>query len=100
MGTTEEIREFLAREFPQFKGIIEEVGDRGARIRRRVGVDDLRPGGTVSGPVLMAVADAAIYIAILGELRTGGAGCNNEFKHQFFAKTGAGSRCFGRLQTA
>ena len=68
MGTTEEIREFLTREFPQFKGIIEEVGDRGARIRRRVGVDDLRPGGTVSGPVLMAVADAAIYVAILGEL--------------------------------
>ena len=28
----------------------------------------LRPGGTVSGPVLMSIADIAIYIAILGEI--------------------------------
>ena len=26
------------------------------------------PGGTVAGPVMMGVADAAIYVAILGEL--------------------------------
>src|SRR5690606_19121575 len=30
--------------------------------------EDLRPGGTVSGPVLMAVADVALYVAILGEI--------------------------------
>ena len=29
---------------------------------------ELRPGGTVSGPVLMAVADVALYVAILGEI--------------------------------
>ncbi|MCE3283798.1 MAG: thioesterase superfamily protein, partial [Steroidobacteraceae bacterium] len=33
-----------------------------------VGPDELRPGGTVSGPVLMGVADAALYVAILGEI--------------------------------
>jgi acyl-coenzyme A thioesterase PaaI-like protein len=33
-----------------------------------VGVDELRPGGTVSGPVLMATADVALYVAILGEI--------------------------------
>lgn len=31
-------------------------------------VKQLRPGGTVSGPVLMSIADIAIYIAILGEI--------------------------------
>ena len=31
-------------------------------------VDELRPGGTVSGPVMMAVADFALYVAILGEI--------------------------------
>ena len=29
---------------------------------------ELRPGGTVSGPVLMSVADIALYVAILGKL--------------------------------
>ena len=33
-----------------------------------VGVEELRPGGTVSGPVLMTVADVALYVAILGEI--------------------------------
>ena len=28
----------------------------------------MRPGGTVSGPVLMAVADVALYVAIMGEI--------------------------------
>ena len=33
-----------------------------------VGTDELRPGGTVSGPVVMAVADVALYVALLGEI--------------------------------
>jgi acyl-coenzyme A thioesterase PaaI-like protein len=33
-----------------------------------VGVAELRPGGTVSGPVLMATADFALYVAILGRI--------------------------------
>ena len=32
------------------------------------GPDDLRPGGTVSGPVLMMVADVTLYVAILGAI--------------------------------
>ena len=33
-----------------------------------VGFNELRPGGTVSGPVLMTLADVAMYAALLGEL--------------------------------
>ena len=33
-----------------------------------MGVEELRPGGTVAGPVLMAVADVALYVALLGEI--------------------------------
>ena len=44
------------------------MGHRGATIRHRIGHDELRPGGTVSGPVMMAVADTALYVAILGEI--------------------------------
>lgn len=68
MPTKEEIAAFLAVEFPQTKCTVDAVGHLGATVRHTVGVDELRPGGTVSGPVLMAVADVALYVAILGEI--------------------------------
>ena len=68
MPTRDEIAAFLAREFPQAKCTVREVGDRGSVVTHAVGMSELRPGGTVSGPVLMSVADAALYVAILGEI--------------------------------
>ena len=68
MATKAEIVEFLAAEFPQSKCTVEAVGNASATIKHRVGTDELRPGGTVSGPVLMTVADVALYVAILGEI--------------------------------
>jgi acyl-coenzyme A thioesterase PaaI-like protein len=68
MSTKAEIIEFLAREFPQNKCVVEEVSPRSATVTHGVGIDELRPGGTVSGPVLMAVADVAIYVAVLGTI--------------------------------
>ncbi|MBK9626067.1 MAG: PaaI family thioesterase [Rhodocyclaceae bacterium] len=63
-----EILAFLSTEFPQTKCTVESVGAMAATVRHEVGIDELRPGGTVSGPVLMAVADVALYVAILGEI--------------------------------
>ena len=68
MATKIEIVEFLKRDFPQTKCIVDEVGNASATVRHPVGTDELRPGGTVSGPVLMAVADVALYVAVLGEI--------------------------------
>jgi len=68
MTTLETVREFLATTFPQAKGIVEQVGPLSATVRHPVGFDELRPGGTVSGPVLMATADFALYVAILGTI--------------------------------
>jgi len=65
---TQEIATFIAREFPQTKCTVEAVGAMGARVSHPIGADELRPGGTVSGPTLMAVADVALYVAILGEI--------------------------------
>ncbi len=39
-----------------------------ATVAHEIGPNELRPGGTVSGPVLMMVADTALYVAILGEI--------------------------------
>ena len=68
MPTQSEIAAFLVDEFPQNHCTVEAVGNAGATVRHRVGQDELRPGGTVSGPVMMTVADLALYVAILGEI--------------------------------
>jgi acyl-coenzyme A thioesterase PaaI-like protein len=68
MTTLETVRVFLATTFPQTKGIVEQVGHLSATVRHPVGFQELRPGGTVSGPVLMATADLALYVAILGTI--------------------------------
>lgn len=68
MPTLAELSAFLIQEFPQTQCTIEAVGNLGATIRHPVGPGELRPGGTVSGPVMMAVADVALYVAILGEI--------------------------------
>ncbi|MBQ24649.1 PaaI family thioesterase [Alcanivorax sp.] len=47
---------------------IEEVGARRARVRSPFRPSTLRPGGSISGPTMMGLADAAMYAAILGEL--------------------------------
>lgn len=68
MATKQELEQFFDQEFPQADFIIEHVGARAATLRKRISQAHLRPGGTVSGPVLMEIADAALYVAILGEL--------------------------------
>jgi len=68
VATKQVIAEFLAREFPQSKCVVEAIGERTSIISHAIGFDELRPGGTVSGPVLMTVADVGLYAAVLGEL--------------------------------
>jgi acyl-coenzyme A thioesterase PaaI-like protein len=68
MPTKAEIVDFLAREFPQSKCVVEEVSDRSATVSHPIGPAQLRPGDTVSGPLLMAVADVALYVAILSTI--------------------------------
>jgi acyl-coenzyme A thioesterase PaaI-like protein len=68
MPTKAEIIDLLAREFPQSRCVVEEVGERSATVSHPVGPAQLRPGNTVSGPLLMTVADVALYVAILGTI--------------------------------
>ena len=62
-ASKQQISEFLQAEFPQADGGIDEVAHHRAVVRHRVSDDHLRPGGTVSGPTLMATADFALYVA-------------------------------------
>lgn len=60
------ITALFRREFPQALAMTIEHAEPGfARVRRDVATADLRPGGTISGPTLMALADMATYVALL-----------------------------------
>lgn len=58
---------FLLAEFPQVADMftIEAVEPMGVTVRLRHDERHLRPGGTVSGPAMFALADVAVYLAIL-----------------------------------
>ncbi|MFC6672258.1 PaaI family thioesterase [Marinobacterium aestuariivivens] len=68
--TLEQLNEFLAEHFPQGDqyGALERVGPGSAVMRLSVSDQHLRPGGTVSGPVMMALADVAVYAALLTKI--------------------------------
>jgi uncharacterized protein (TIGR00369 family) len=71
--TVGELERFLAAEFPQGvnpeSGLsIEAVWDGGCRVRQAFRELHVRPGGTISGPTMMALADFAMYVAVLGAI--------------------------------
>lgn len=61
---------FLARDFAQVADdfAIDAVEADRLVVRLRVRDVHLRPGGTVSGPAMFALADVAVYLAILSRL--------------------------------
>ena len=48
--------------------VTEEIGHGNARVRLPAGDAHLRPGGTLSGPAQMALADFTMYAALLGAI--------------------------------
>ena len=68
--TVDELQRFLEDAFPELPPtyVVEEVSDRGARLRLPVTGSHRRPGGTVSGPALMALADCTAWMVILGQI--------------------------------
>ncbi len=47
---------------------IERVDLDGIRVRQPTGDGDLRPGGTISGPTLMSMADGVAYMVVLSRI--------------------------------
>src|SRR6202000_7134 len=70
--TIPELEMFLRAEFPQAFGrgdiLIEQADGASCRLRQRYGEQMLRPGGTISGPTLMALADFAMYVVLLSAI--------------------------------
>jgi uncharacterized protein (TIGR00369 family) len=60
-------------EFPQFynsdSGVsIEQAWHHGCRVRQAYRDSFVRPGGTISGATIMALADFALYVAVLASI--------------------------------
>jgi uncharacterized protein (TIGR00369 family) len=68
--TAAELQRFLLEAFPDNPPttVVEEVADWGVRLRLPVGPMHMRPGGTVSGPSIMALADSAAWLAVLSQI--------------------------------
>ncbi|WP_051205919.1 PaaI family thioesterase [Oceanospirillum maris] len=66
--SADDVMALLHREFPQHIGVVTAVDEKGAVMRLEVDDSHLRPGGTVSGPTMMALADICLYVAILGQI--------------------------------
>lgn len=66
----DELHDFLHREFSQVAAdyTVEAVGPMTARVRFAPDDRHLRPGGTISGPTIFALADCAVYLAIIAHV--------------------------------
>lgn len=68
--TIAEITAFLDQVFPQIDGLFEitTLTPAQTHVRMRVSTAQLRPGGTVSGPAMFALADVSFYVATLARI--------------------------------
>ena len=71
--TKEELTRLLERDFPETfnaaSGVrLEALWHGGCRVRQAFQDDQLRPGGTISGPTMMRLTDVAMYLAVLSAI--------------------------------
>jgi uncharacterized protein (TIGR00369 family) len=89
-----ELEKFLRYEFPQaFSNddiSIESADGTSCLLRQRYSDRMLRPGGTVSGPTLMALADFAMYVVLLSAIGPIGLAVTTNLNINFLRKGTAG----------
>jgi uncharacterized protein (TIGR00369 family) len=71
--SVKELERLLGAEFPEMFNsqsgyVIEQVWSSGCRVRKQFDARSLRPGGTIAGTTMMALADFATYVAILATI--------------------------------
>ena len=85
-----ELEKFLREEFPQAFSdgdiTIESADGQTCLLRRRFDERMLRPGGTVSGPTLMAMADFAMYVVLLSAIGPVGLAVTTNLNINFLRK--------------
>src|SRR5258707_15815807 len=89
-----ELERYLHVEFPQvFRSgdiSIESADGASCLLRRRYSDQMLRPGGTISGPTLMALADCAMYVVLLSAIGPVGLAVTTNLNINFLRKAPPG----------
>lgn len=90
-----ELEARLTAEFPEMFNpdsgyAIEDLWHGGVIVRRHYHPRSLRPGGTVSGPSIMALADFAIYLAVLSAIGWKPLAVTTNFNINFLRKPAPG----------
>ncbi len=91
---------FMQTEFPQVASQfrIERVAPMEADVRLLVGEQHLRPGGTVSGPSMFALADLAMYAVLLAMIGPVALAVTTNASIDFMRKPEAGRDLIGRAR--
>ena len=94
------LTDFLTREFAQVAGdfAVERADEAGVTLRLRVSDKHLRPGGTVSGPTIFALADVALYLAILARIGPVALAVTTSCAVDFMRKPAAGRDLLGEAR--
>lgn len=89
---TEELTALLAEIFPQVAADfrIEELSENHIQMRLLVQDRHLRPGGTVSGPSLFALADVALYAMLMARVGPKALAVTTSASIDFMRKPAAG----------
>jgi uncharacterized protein (TIGR00369 family) len=89
-----ELETFLRVEFPQTFGgddvTIESADGETCLLRQRYSERMLRPGGTISGPTLMGLADCAMYVVLLSAIGPVGLAVTTNLNINFLRKGSPG----------
>jgi uncharacterized protein (TIGR00369 family) len=90
--TIPQLHEFLERDFPQVAEdfTVTEIGPMRLCLRLVPGDRHLRPGGTVSGPAMFALADCAVYLAIIAHVGEEALAVTTSASFDFMRKPEAG----------
>jgi uncharacterized protein (TIGR00369 family) len=100
--TVAELERFLHAEFPQAFAngdiAIERADGETCRLRQRYDDGMLRPGGTVSGPTLMALADFAMYVVLLSAIGPVGLAVTTNLNINFLRKGAPGHDVFAEAR--
>ena len=93
------LSQFMADQFPQVAEdfVIESTGEE-LVVRLKVSELHLRPGGTVSGPTMFALADVGVWLAILARIGPVALAVTTNASIDFLRKPAAGRDLIARVR--
>ncbi|MFT4706352.1 MAG: acyl-coenzyme A thioesterase PaaI-like protein [Reinekea sp.] len=88
----DELQAFLIEVFPQVHAEFQvlEITPTGVRVKLVTADHHLRPGGTVSGPTMFALADVGMYLAVLSRIGPQALAVTTNCSIDFMRKPAAG----------